>query len=342
MTKKKNGKIFDGASLAVLTDSFKSAHQSMANKHGITDSNTIATGGMYLEQQLREILPEVLNEVYPEMPLLKFLTVDNSGALSASLIQRAQSFEGRHKSKHDTANSTGTLSVNRSAREQLVVEFEAGTEYSETDLQRSILLNEGIDKSLIEAHHISFMTLVDEIGFDGLVVEGTQVTDGLGNYSSALAALTLTAGQTFALSTGLEMYSEIAELYNTMVGAAGGSEELRPNTIVLPPLQYSDMSTKLMTGTSPVTGFTTVKEFIESKLNVKIYASNRMKLKGAGSTDRLVMLNNDRRNVRFHLPEPLRFAPVDIRGFKYDLQSKFRIAGVGINRNNAIGYLDGI
>ena len=341
----KNGKIYDGKSAQIIEDSFKSAYPLMLAKNGINDSNTIATGGMYLEQQLREILPEVLSEVYPEMPLLNFMSVDNSGALSQSIIQRAQSFEGRHESTHETANTKGTLTVNRTAREQLVVEYAAETNYSETDLQRGILLNENIDTALIEAHNISYMTWIDEIGFEGIKNKddnNTLLTEGLTNYSDTIASLVKTAGATFAASDGLTIYGEIQNLYNEMIGEAGAAAVLRPNVVVLPPKQFSIISTELMTGTSPVTGFVTVKDFIESQLGLTCYASTRCSGKGAGSTDRLVMINNDRRNMRFHLPEPLRFAPIDIRGFKYNLQSKFRIAGMGFNRNNAIGYLDAI
>lgn len=338
----KNGKIYDGSSLGLVSNSFKSAHAEMLAKKNITDSNTIAAGGMYLEQQLREVLPEVLSEVYPEMPLLNFLSVDNSGALSQSIIQRAQSFEGRHVAKHESANTTGTISVNRTAREQIVTEYEGESDYSDTDLQRAILLNEGLDASLIQGHNLSYMKLIDEIGFNGISIEGDQITDGITNYSSVISSLINTASQTFANATGLQMYQTIADLYNEMVGQAKGSAELTPNVLILPPQQYSDLSTKLMTGTSPVTGFTTVKEFVESKLGLKIYASSRLIGAGASSTDRGILLNNDRRNIRFHLPQPLQFAPVFIKGFKYMLASKFRIAGVGINRSNAIGYIDSI
>ena len=339
----KNGKIFDGSSVEILTESFKSSFAEMRGKQGIKDSNTIATGGMYLEMQLREILPEILNQVYPEMPLLKFMSVDNSGALMQSLIQRVQSFEGRHVAKHETANTSGTITVNRTAREQLVLEYEAGSEYSDTDLKRSMLLNENIDAALIEGHHISYMTLIDQIGFQGIQLsDGSTLTSGLANYAGVLSNLSIVAGSTFASSTGLQIYNTIQKLYNLMVGAAGGSAELIPNVIILPPTQFSIVTTTLMTGTSPVTGFVTVKQFIESQLGLKIYASNRLIGQGVSSTDRLIMLNNDRRNIRMFIPQPLIFAPISIDGFKYKTQSKFRIGGIGINRANAIGYIDTI
>jgi len=95
----KTGKIYDGNSAAEIATSFAEAFKS---KH-MNDASTVAVGGMYLSQQLQEILPQILNQIYPNMPILKILAVDNSGALMQSLIQRVQSFAGQHQAKHETA-----------------------------------------------------------------------------------------------------------------------------------------------------------------------------------------------------------------------------------------------
>lgn len=338
----KTGKIYDGNSIAEIKNSFVEAFK----QKNIQDTNTVAVGGMYLSQQLQEILPQILNQIYPNMPILKILNVDNSGALMQSLIQRVQSFSGRHQAKHETANTAGVITVNRTAREQLVFEYEGTTEYSDTDLKRSMLLNENIDTAIIEGHHWSYQTMMDEISFKGISLvqndgPADPVTEGLTNYSSVISANNLTAGATFAASSGLEIYNSIAALYNAMMGEAGSAEELRPDKIILPPKQYSKLATTIMTGTSPVmtTGQETVLTFIERNLGVKCYSSSRCVGASSVGTDLLIMLSATYDNVRLFIPQPLQFAPVFIKGFKYMLESKFRIAGVGINRANAIGYL---
>lgn len=336
----KHGRIYDGNSASEIADSFKQAYSDKNLK--VMDADTVAVGGMYLSQQLQEIIPQILNQIYPDMPILKILAVDNSGALMQSLIQRVQSFSGGHQAKHETANTTGVISVNRTAREQLVFEYEGSTEYSDTDLKRSILLNENIDTAIIQGHQWSYQTEMDKISFKGIYLPNgaaTPVTEGLTNYSSVIAALYNTSSGLFSALSGLAIYNNIQGLYNEMVGAAGGSEELRPNKIILPPLQFSIISTALMTGTSPVTGYVTVKQFLESQLGIKCYASSRCVAASDTGTDLLIMLSATYDNVRLYIPQPLQFAPVYIKGFKYMLESKFRIAGVGINRANAIGYL---
>ncbi len=338
----KTGKIYDGASAAEIATSFSDAFKS---KH-MNDANTVAVGGMYLSQQLQEILPQILNQIYPNMPILKILAVDNSGALMQSLIQRVQSFSGRHQAKHETSNTAGVITVNRTAREQLIFEYEGTTEYSDTDLKRSMLLNENIDTAIIEGHQWSYQTMMDEISFNGISLKqndgsATPVTEGLTNYSDVISANYLTAGATFAASSGLEMYNSIKGLYDTMVGQAGAAEELRPNKIVLPPKQFAILATTIMTGTSPVmtAGQDTVLSFIERVLGVKVYASSRCVAASDTGTDLLIMLSATYDNMRLFIPQPLQFAPVFIKGFKYMLESKFRIAGLGVNRANAIGYL---
>lgn len=338
----KTGRIYDGNSIADISASFVEAFKS---KH-LNDANTVAVGGMYLSQQLQEILPQILTQVYPEMPILQVLAVDNSGALMQSIIQRVQSFSGRHQAKHETANTAGVITVNRNAREQLIFEYEGTTEYSDTDLKRSMLLNENIDTAIIEGHQWSYQTMIDEIAFNGISLKQndgstTPVTEGLTNYSSYVSANYKTSTGTFASLSGLEIYNNIKLLYDEMVGQAGASAQLRPTKVILPPKQFAIISTTLMTGTSPVmtAGQDTVLSFIQRTLGVTCYASSRCVAASNTGTDLLIMLSATYDNMRLFIPQPLQFAPVFVKGFKYMLESKFRIAGVGINRNNAIGYL---
>lgn len=340
----RTGKIYDGNSIADIKDSFVEAFKS---KH-LNDASTVAVGGMYLSQQLQEILPQILNQVYPNMPILKILAVDNSGALMQSLIQRVQSFSGRHQAKHETANTAGVITVNRTAREQLIFEYEGTTSYSDTDLKRSMLLNENIDTAIIEGHQWSYQTMIDEIGFNGISLKqddgsATPVTEGLTNYSSYVSANYKTATATFATLDGLSIYNNIKLLYDEMIGQAGAAEELRPNKIILPPKQFAIISTTPLTGSSGaatnIAPNETVLSYMQKVLGVTAYASSRCVAASNTGTDLLIMLSATYDNMRYFIPQPLQFAPIFIKGFKYMLESKFRIAGVGVNRNNTIGYL---
>lgn len=348
LTMKENGQIVDAASAVSVADSLLESFKANFKPKKIGDSDTIAVGGMYLSQQLQEILPRILTQVYPNMPILRIMAVDNSGALMQSIIQRAQSFSGNYRAKHETANTSGTVSINRTAREQRVFEYEGSTEYSHTDLERSIRLEENIDSAIIEAHQWAYQTKLDEIAFKGITLqEGADpVTEGLTNYSSFVPANYKTASGAFSTLDGLAIYNNIKELYNEMIGQAGGSEELRPNKIVLPPAQYSIIASTALTGSSGaasnIAPNETVLSYIQKVLGLTAYPAARCVGASDSGTDLLIMLSATPDNMRLFIPKPLSFFPVYNKLSKYVLGGTFRVAGVGINRNNAIGYLKSI
>jgi hypothetical protein len=74
-----NGKIYDAESAELLVKSFSECGVDVLKKgKTILDSNTIAQGGMYLEQQLRVVMPRILAQVIPDLSLLRFITVYHS------------------------------------------------------------------------------------------------------------------------------------------------------------------------------------------------------------------------------------------------------------------------
>lgn len=340
-----NGRIYDGESVQKLIKSFNDCGIDALKKGNIIDTNTITQGGMYLEQQLRTVLPKILSQVIPNLSLLDIVSVDNSGGLGQTLIQRAESFNGEFKEVNEIASDKGLITVNRTGKELQVKEYEAESNYSDTDIRRSIMFNENLDTSLTRGNDKIYKQQLDSIGYVGLVDSKKNIVNpGISGLDAVVDPTNiLTSATTFALSDGLEIYNEIETLYNQMFGLAGGSNELIPNVIIVPAKQYSRLTTGLPVGTAPQLAVSvTVKNLIETNLGIKVYSSNRLIGKGVGATDRLIMLNNSVDNLSFQLPEPLHFAPITIKGFNYTIDSKFRVAGISFNRREAVGYLDGI
>ena len=190
--------------------------------------------------------------------------------------------------------------------------------------------------------------MIDRIGFKGVSgTNGELYTEGLGNYSDIISGLRLDSESTFqeyaTAGDGLGMYKEIAKLYNAIVGKASGNSDFLSRVCVTSPTVFSLIATTPFMVT-PNGGITTdtVMTYAQNVLNLTFFATNQLIGMGSGSTDRLILLNNDMTNMRLYIPNPLMFAPVTIKGFDYSIESKFSVAGVGINFNNAIGYLDNV
>lgn len=341
-----NGKIYDAESAELLVKSFSECGVDVLKKgKTILDSNTIAQGGMYLEQQLRVVMPRILAQVIPDLSLLRFITVDNSGGLGQTIIQRAESFNGEFKEVNEIASNKGVITVNRNAKELQIKEYEAESAYSDTDIRRSIVYGENLDTSLMYANDRIYRQFLDKVGYIGLPDNKDNIVNpGISKLDAVInPANILTSANTFANLSGLEIYAEIETLYNKMFGLAGGSSELIPNVVVVPPKQFSRLTTGLPVGTAPQLAVSlTVKNLIETNLGIKIYSSKNLEGAGVSDSDRLIMLNNSRDNLSFILPEPLHFAPVFIKNFHYTIASKCRVAGISFNRREALGYLDGI
>ena len=349
---KKKGILYDKASLVQIVDRFGSDFADGRFNFGqnfpahIRDS--VAGTGMFIQQQLREIIPNVLTEAYPDLIATDLFQINNSGAVMQSIIQRIKSFKGAHKITHEDSGTKGVISVDRDAREMIILDYDGTSTYTETDLNRAVLLGESVNDELISGHNYSFKNIIDKVAFQGIANEaGTTITEGLCNRSDVRTNLNLSVISSFATyrtnNNGIGLYHDIAKLYNAMIGEGGqtgAGSQFKPTHIVMPPAEFSIVATMIVKDANSTTGSITVKKMIENNLEVKIVSSVRS-VDSSGDA-LLVMFNNDAKNFQLQIPQPLKFAPIFQKGFDFELLSKFRVAGLGVNYDNAFGYLSGI
>lgn len=349
------GKIYDGKSVERLVKSTieKFTQSSTLKDHGLNIFNdaAVTASGAYLEQQLTYIVPKVLKRKFPNKPSMELFTVSNEGALEKILVRRIKTFAGLHQNEMENKSnpSKGTISVAYDATGQRVESYEATSMYKELDLLRAAVFNDPLDASIIEAHDESYKTVVDRIALLGMVNENQQtLTEGLLNNSNVLSSLTKNATAQFSTtSNGIQIYNDIATLYNAMLGAAAGNQELYPDTLISSPTVIAKLHSTTygagITGATTVQTYKTVAQMLQEMLGInKIVASlNCVNLDGTGTTDRLVLFNRQADNMTLYLPKPLTFSEVQKLGFNYKIDSVFRAAGLAINQSVAFGYLKG-
>lgn len=361
-----NGKIYDDNSIDKFIMNFsevfkdEKVHFSKTTRIGDTiyDAETVGSFGMFIEQQLRQILPTILSQKFPNMPGLDIMkTIDNSGALSAALIQRIESYQGKFVDINELSDDKGLLTFSRDGKTINIRTKKGYSVYDNITAQRAKMLGENIDAALIKTHKIIYDQFIDEMIFLGMKdSRGVSLTEGLANYTEYITdtdselSLRQNSDSTFKTYSktkdGWGMYSQIEKICNAMSGKAGGYEGFEPKTICLPPLQYSYAKKTPMA--NPAGGTITpdtVMSYCKRNLNLDFYASNRLIGQGDGASDRMVILNNEASanpNMTLYIPMPLQFLPIKIDLGDYHIASQFRVAGVSINYNNAIAYLDHI
>lgn len=350
-----DSKIFDGVGIEAFKKSFVDEFRNSKTLRRtfkdamipMTDSD-VTLAGNYLEIQLTHVIPRVLKREFPDKPALSLFSISNEGTLAQTLVRRMKSYSGEHKRENDNkANpNKAHITVAYAATAQLIETYEATSEYKELDLLRASKMNDPLDSSLFEAHDESYKTVVDRAAFLGIQDdEGNYMTEGLLNRSDVDTDLENNATGVFSGLTGVQMYNDIKNLRNEMVGKAGGVQSLWPNTLVTSPavLGLIESTTYGTGGASDFQNYKTVGQMLRENLGIKeLRATNRAALlDGVGTTDRLCLFNNQPDNMTLYIPMPLTFSEVLKQKFNYSFDSMFRVAGLAINRKMVFGYLKG-
>jgi hypothetical protein len=347
----RQGRIYDAKSFDVLVnslkDSFVNSRTLKQNGMNVADA-AVTVYGAYLQQELTYIIPTVLKQEFPDKPALSIFSVSNEGALEKILIRKMKSFSGLHTREiENKTQPKGVIAVGYDATGIKVEEFGAISNYKESDLLRSAMLGDPLDASIIEAHDESYKTVADQIAWLGMSNEaGTTLVEGLLNNSNVDSSLQGNATGTFTTASGQTMYNDIKAMVATQHGACKGTTSLHVDTLVTSPRVYSLLASTTY-GTSSTADYQnpmTVLEMVKKNLGITgVYATSHATGldTGVGGTDRLVLFNRQPKVMQLYIPKPLTFSEVFKRTFNYEIESMFRIAGLGINQKVGFAYLKG-
>ncbi len=301
----------------------------------------VAGLGMFLREQLTFIIPEILKQEFPGTSALKIFEADNSGTWDKQILTRLRTQEGRHTPTAMAANETGKITVGTSYNSMLVVDYAGSSDYDYKSLQKAKALGENIDSDIIEAHNNSYQQIADQVAFLGITDVNTNVyTDGIANSSLVNAANKINATADWETATGNEIVEDLIALRRLLYGIGGGNDLWMPNTVVCSPAIFVLLSSKNFS----ITGFTTsetVMSYCQKQYGMTFYSSKHLAgLSTTPNKDRILMFNNDRRAVVYHIPRPLEFYPLETHAGKFQLTSAFSIAGVNLRQASTVGYLD--
>jgi hypothetical protein len=348
-------RIYDGNSYAEMKDSLISqvANKSIFKRNGlpVTDAG-VSNMGSYLEYQLTYVVPQVLTRKYPDQPALDLFSVSNEGTLEKVILRRMKTFSGLHTRSHENKDNPakGVISVSYAANGMRVEDFEASSHYKEKDLLRAAQMNDPLDASIIAAHDESYKRVINGVAFLGMTDEqGNTLVEGLLNNSQVDASVSLNATYAFnnASATGYRMYEDIAGLWRALCALAGGNASMFPDTIVTSPRVLATLYTVTygsgISQATQVNNVVTIAQLIKSMLGITEIRScvQAVNLDGTGTTDRLCMFKRSPEEMVLHIPKPLTFSEVFKKGFSYEIQSQFFVAGLNIFRNTTFGYLKG-
>lgn len=190
----------------------------------------------------------------------------------------------------------------------------------------------------------AYQEMAYRVGFSGDTAKGFS---GLFNYPGVTAGAVASDGTgsspLWSTKDGDLISRDINDVLIGMNSATNTVE--MADTLVLPIERLQTIASKRLGDTSM-----TVLEFIrknnvytaETSQPLNIRGKRGMLTIGAGSTARMIAYRKSPEVLKYHIPMPLRFLPVQTKGLRYEVPGVFRLGGLDIRLKGAVRYADGI
>ena len=294
-------------------------------------------GGVVLARNLESVSSEIFTQEFAGLTFLnQGVTVNNEGGHSTSIRKLKLSTEGGFRESGTNSNTSGKITISGEDDSIPVFTLEGESDWSEVELKQAELENINLPSRYFEAHAELYNRKIDDLGYLGQVrTDGSQKTTGLLNYSGFA---TNAAATTAVLSTGQELYDEIAELITSQWAGVLNVETYMADRVVMPDGVYNTCASKILN--SAGSEMSVLKALQSNFPTVTFGLSTKAGPAGAGSVT--TAFSSNRRAMQFRLPVPLNVSSVDQRGFKYYVESYFGVAGLDILEDAAAQYLTGL
>jgi hypothetical protein len=179
--------------------------------------------------------------------------------------------------------------------------------------------------------------------------QGNTLVEGLLNNSQVNSAVALNATYAFdsASNSGYQMYADLKGLWAALCALAGGNATMFPDTVVTSPRCLATLMTTtygtIAAGATGANNMITIAEMLKQYLGITQIRScvQAVNLDTNSTKDRLCMFKRSSDEMVLHIPKPLTFSEVFKKGFSYEIQSQFFVAGLNIFRDTTFGYLKG-
>jgi hypothetical protein len=294
-------------------------------------------GGIILARNLEHVSAEIFTQEFAGLTFLnQGIAVNNEGGYATSIRKLKLRTEGGFRESGSGTNTTGKITLSGEDDSIPVFTMEGESDWSEIELKQAELENINLPSRFFEGHAELYNRKIDDIGFLGQVrTDGSQKTTGLLNYSGFTSN---SAVKTAALSTGQELYEEIAELITAQWAGVLNVDSYKADRVTMPASVYNICSTKILNSAGSEMS---VLRALQSNFPTVTFGLTT-KSEDVGGDSVTVAFSSNRRALQFRLPVPLNVSSVDQRGFKYYVESYFGVAGLDVIEDDAAQILTGL
>ena len=292
-----------------------------------------SSAGIVLERNLTQVDPQIFEKQYPDLAFnLSGVTVDNSGGYAAKIQSLRLVDEGTFRNAGDVSSDKGKISLQGEQSTLTVIEREAESQWSETDIRQADLQNINLVSRYLETHNKIYLREIDEAGLLGL-----NGNDGV--LTSSDFTSTAASGAIGTL-TPQAMYDEIAGLITDQRNVVNNTPQYSCNTVIVPNYVINALSATIL---NTAAGAGSVMNALQANFGVSFIGSFRCDDAGGASSSISVAFSNNAESIKMRIPQPLTVGEIIRTGsFKYLVDSKYRIGGADILETTAGLRLTGL
>ena len=317
----KIGNLYDLDSFKRFTDS--------GNKPGFTD----AYAGTVLARNLTAVDPQIFEKKYPELSFVNSgIVADNSGGY-ARVIQSLRKREtGGFSTAGDSSGNKGKISLAGEDSSIQVVEREAESDWSDSEIKEAELQNINLVSDYVTAHNRIYLREVDEIGYLG--IPDKSASTGLLNYAGFVSGAAVGAIGTLSAQ---QMYDAFADLITAQHNAVNNTAEYMANRVDTPIYVLNFLAVTIL---NTAAGAASVLTALKANFpGVEIRGTFRADDAGGAGVSHTVAYTNNSEAMKMRIPTPLTVGEIiKLGSFNFPVDSKYRIAGLDILEDTG-GYI---
>lgn len=300
------------------------------DKIGFGDSYS----GTVLERQLTAVDPNLFRKKYPELTFVNSgIDVSNIGGF-ANIIQslRVQDLGG-FRTAGDNSSDKGKISLAGEQSTIKVIERQAESDWSDSEIKQAELEGINLPNEYVKAHNGIYLREVDEIGLTG--VEGNE---GLLNNTTFASTSATDVAENL---TPKQLYDEIANMIRRQWNRVNSTPQYKGKMVYMPERVYNLITTEILdTAASTKSVLTALQDNFK---DVKFTPSFRAEDAGPGGVSITMIFSTNPEAMKMRIPLALQIGKIiQLKSFTFNVESKYRIAGLDILESTAGEKLTGL
>lgn len=298
-----------------------------------------AEGSFFFQRQLEYIKARSYDVLYPELKAREVFPVSNEAGPGVTTIVY-RTYDKRGQAKIINAASGDAPRSDVAGQESIIPVVSVGTSYGYTldEIQSARFTGQPIDQRRAEAAMRANEEKINDIAFFGDADSGLT-----GLFNNPLIPTGQVAGGTWESKAPDLVIFDVNAMFASIWESSLMIE--RPNTLLLPPQQYSYiMSTPRSTTSDTTIGQYLVQnsQYLNSMDDIiplnQCVAANNPDL----TEDAMVGYHRVPEKLQLEIPVEMQALPLQEKGFEYVIHNRSRVAGVNFYYPNAVAIFTGI